>query len=114
MRNPAVITNDDGIIRVNGQTWAEFSSRYFNPHKEPSGYPSPFWACLHHSDGAWVWFDSASNYETAIHWVAYHNNLMDLSPEEEMELWIPLGQSGHYAIVSSSMLRDLWEKGLVI
>ena len=108
------ITNLDGIVRVNGQTWAEFSRCYSNPHRTSAGQPAPFWACLLRGEGGWTWYDSASNYETAVHWLCYFCGEMDLSPEAELIFAIDRIENAGHQIVSSTMLRDLWEKGLVL
>jgi len=85
------------------KTWQEFN-RYYN-HTDAG-----FWGCVA-SDGEW--FDSASLFETAVHWCCYYHGQFELSPEQEREWFETEGKRLGLSIIHSTMLKQMYEKGLL-
>lgn len=85
------------------KTWDEFN-RYLSPDN------SEFWGCVD-QDG--TWFDSASLFETAIHWCCYYNGEFELSTEQEKKWFEIEGKKKGLSIIHSSMLQKMYEKGLL-
>ena len=69
-----------------------------------------FYGCVA-PDG--TWFDSAADFNVAIHWCCYEAGKFDLSPEQEMEWMQTEGKNLGYSIIHSAMLERMHEKGLL-
>jgi peptide methionine sulfoxide reductase MsrB len=83
------------------KSWAEFN-RYKNH--------TNFYGCVN-AEGEW--FDSSENFDTAIHWCCYCAGEMDLSVQEEQDWMATEGLERGYSIVHSTLLRRMYEAGLI-
>ena len=82
-------------------TWKEFN-RF-----RGDGY---FYGCVA-SDG--TWFDSAVSFTIAVHFCCYAANEFDLSPAQEMQWMETKGKDLGYSVIHSTMLQQMFEKGLL-
>jgi hypothetical protein len=69
-----------------------------------------FYGCVA-PDGAW--FDSGMCYTTAVTHCCYRENQFGLSVEGEAEWMNTEGQRLGYSIIHSTMLKQMFEKGLL-
>jgi hypothetical protein len=83
------------------KTWEEFT-RY--------NVSDTFYGCVAPSGN---WFDSSESFATAVHWCAYYAGEFDLSPAQEMEWMETRGRGLGYSIIHSTMLKQMYEKGLI-
>jgi hypothetical protein len=88
---------------MSDENWEEFSRRRLN-------HSSGFYACV---DGEGVWFDSANDLATAVHWCAYACGKFGLSTEEELRWFDSVPKERRMSIVHSDTLRKMWEAGLI-
>lgn len=89
---------------MTSQDWETFSKRY-RLHSEDLA----FYACLDR-DGRW--FDSSESFSIALHWCRYYAG--DFSDEISDSQWMNEdGKKKGYSIVHGTMLKKMWEKGLV-
>lgn len=86
-----------------GKTWEEFN-RYLSPDN------GAFWGCVD-KDG--TWFDSASLFETAIHWCCYYHGKIELSIEQEKNWFENEGKQLGLSIIHSEMLKQMYAKGML-
>ena len=89
------------------KTWKEFSKRY-----HPYG-PNPldFYGCVN-AEGEW--FDSSDSFEIAVHWCCYSAGQFDLGgAAAEMEWMTVEGTKRGYSIIHGTMLKQMYEKGLI-
>lgn len=85
--------------------WEEFN-RYSNHTNNDAG----FWGCVA-ADG--TWFDSSERFEVAIHWCCYEHGQFELSTEQEREWFETEGKQKGLSIIHSTMLKQMYEKGLL-
>lgn len=83
------------------KTWEEFRRYRSAPD---------FWGCV---DAEGKWFDSSELYEIAIHWCCYYNGQFDLDTEGEREWFQTEGNRLGLSIIHSTMLKQMYEKGLI-
>ena len=83
------------------KTWEEFRRYHVSDN---------FFGCVA-PDG--TWFDSSEWFSTAVHWCAYYAGTFDLSPEQEMMWMATSGKGLGYSIIHSTMLKQMYEKGLI-
>jgi hypothetical protein len=84
------------------KTWKEFSR--FHSH-------DIFYGCVN-SEG--VWFDSSELFNTAIHWCVMHGTgFDDRGIEDEVQWMVKVGRELGFSIVHSTMLRKMYEAGLI-
>jgi len=83
------------------RTWEEF--KRFHSDR-------PFYGCVA-PDG--TWFDSGAYFTTAVHWCAGKAGEFGLSPAQEMEWMATKGMELGYSIIHSTMLKQMYEKGLI-
>jgi hypothetical protein len=83
------------------KSWAEFNR--FKPNAD-------FFGCI---DAEGAWFDSADLFGTAIHFCCADAGVMGLNIEEEIEWMDEIGKAKGYSIVHSTLLRRMYEAGLV-
>jgi hypothetical protein len=83
------------------KTWEEFK-RY--------NMSADFYGCVAPSGN---WFDSSESFATAVHWCAYYANHYHLDPEQEMQWMETEGKALGFSIIHSSMLEQMYEKGLI-
>jgi hypothetical protein len=69
-----------------------------------------FYACV---DGAGVWFDSAADFQTAIHWCVAACGQFGLSTEEELRFFNLTPKQRGMSVIHSDILRKMWEAGLI-
>lgn len=69
-----------------------------------------FYGCVD-KDGKW--FDSAEDYSTAIHWCAMHYDLSSLSPLAEVAWMESEGLKIGLSVIHSTLLRKMYEAGLI-
>jgi hypothetical protein len=82
------------------RTWDEFKRTFADT----------FYGCVA-PDG--LWFDSAVYFNIAVHWCACNAGEFDLSPKQEMEWMNTEGRALGYSIIHSTMLKQMYEKGLI-
>lgn len=85
------------------KTWNEFNR--FHNHNDAG-----FWGCV---DKNGNWFDSASLFETAIHWCCYSVGLFGLSTEQEREWFETEGKKLGFSIIHSEMLKQMHAGGIL-
>jgi len=70
-----------------------------------------FYGCVA-PDG--TWFDSALLFTTAVHWCACKAGQRgDMSTAQEME-WMDNSDTSHgYSVIHSTLLKQMFEKGLI-
>lgn len=82
------------------RTWDEFKRTFADN----------FYGCVA-SDG--LWFDSSESFDIAVHWCACNAGEFDLSPAQDI-LWMETkGVELGYSIIHSTMLKQMYEKGLI-
>ena len=69
-----------------------------------------FYGCV---DPEGNWFDSATFFETAVHWCCMSAGVSDLSPAEELRWMSEGGFHKGYSVIHSSMLRKMYKSGLI-
>ena len=69
-----------------------------------------FYGCVA-PDG--TWFDSGMTYTTAVTHCCYRENQFDLSVAGEAEWMNTEGQRLGYSIIHNTMLKQMYEKGLI-
>ena len=83
------------------KTWKEFNRMHSTDN---------FYGCVA-PDG--TWFDSGMTYTTAVTHCCYHEGQFDFSLQGEA-LWMNArGTELGYSIIHSSMLKQMYEKGLI-
>lgn len=80
-----------------------------------TNYGAGFFGCLEQLDnGKFAWFDSARNFDIAIHWCAMYAGESHLSSEEELDWMNEVGLERGYSVVHSNVLIALAEKELLV
>lgn len=69
-----------------------------------------FYGCV---DPDGIWFDSSESFKTAIHWCCYEAGEFDISPEKEVNWMVSEGLKRGYSIIHSTLLRRMYESGLI-
>ena len=69
-----------------------------------------FYGCVG-PDGKW--FDSGMSYTTAVTHCCYYAGQFDLSVAEEAEWMATEGAKLGYSVIHSSMIKKMYEKGLI-
>lgn len=87
--------------------WEEFR-RYEN--LRPDQNKLDFYGCVD-KDG--VWFDSSDSFEIAVHWCCYYAEEYDLSNEGEIQWMATEGRNRGYSIIHGTMIKQMYEKGLI-
>jgi len=82
-------------------TWEEFNRMHSTDN---------FYGCVA-PDG--TWFDSGMTYTTAVTHCCYREDQFDLSVAGEAEWMDTEGQRLGYSIIHSTMLKQMFEKGLI-
>jgi len=87
------------------KTWEEFNTRFRNIR---NAEPFNFYGCV---DADGTWFDSSESFEIAVHWCCYEAGQFDLTNEIE---WMSTeGVKRGYSVIHSTMLKQMYEKGLI-
>ena len=69
-----------------------------------------FYGCV---DPDGMWFDSAKSFEAAVHWCCMYAGEYELDTVEELR-WMRIeGLKRGYSIIHSTMLRKMYEAGLI-
>jgi hypothetical protein len=89
------------------KTWEEFNTRFTGVG---TNNPLDFFGCVD-KDG--VWFDSSNWFEVAVHWCCYQAGQLYLSPEKEIQWMTNEGVKLGYSVVHGTMLKQMYEKGLI-
>ena len=83
------------------KTWQEFNRMSCTDN---------FYGCVA-PDG--LWFDSGMTYMTAVTHCCYREGEFDLSVAQEAEWMSTEGAKLGYSIIHSSMIKQMYEKGLI-
>jgi len=83
------------------KTWEEFKRMHVSDN---------FYGCVA-PDG--LWFDSSESFAIAVHWCAYYAGEFDLSKAQEMQWMETEGKALGFSIIHSTMLKQMYEKGLI-
>jgi hypothetical protein len=83
------------------KTWKEFC-RY---HGSPD-----FYGCVN-AEGEW--FDSSESFDIAVQRCCYSAGAFDLTNEGEVQWMATEGRKRGYSIIHSTMLEQMYEKGLI-
>jgi hypothetical protein len=83
------------------KSWGKFC-RY---HGSPD-----FYGCVN-AEGEW--FDSSESFDIAVHWCCYSAGAFDLTNEGEVQWMATEGHKRGYSIIHSTMLKQMYEKGLI-
>ena len=67
-----------------------------------------FYGCVY-KDG--MWFDSSDSFEIAVHWCCYYAGEFDVA--NELEWMSTEGVKRGYSIIHGTMLKQMYEKGLI-
>ena len=89
------------------KTWEEF--RKFQSLRSGAN-PDDFYGCV---DAEGVWFDSSVTFDVAVHWCCYFVGQYDLSNEGEIEWMNTEGRKRGYSIIHGTMLKKMYEAGLI-
>lgn len=89
------------------KTWEEF--RRFQSLRSGAN-PDDFYGCV---DANGEWFDSAVTFDIAVHWCCYWVGQYDLSNDGEIEWMNTEGRKLGYSIIHGTMLKQMYEKGLI-
>lgn len=93
------------------KTWEEF--RKYRSVRD-TNKPLDFYGCLlPDDDGKWTWFDSSDSFEIAVHWCCYAHEQFHLTTEEEMAWMCKEGCKQGYSIVHGTLLKEMYEKGML-
>jgi hypothetical protein len=89
------------------KTWEEFKK--FQSYR--SGVDAnDFYGCV---DAEGLWFDSSTDFTTAVHWCCYKVDEFDLTNEGEMKWMETEGRKRGYSIIHGTMIKQMYEKGLI-
>jgi len=89
------------------KTWEEFSKRYHTYGPDPLD----FYGCVN-AEGEW--FDSSDSFEIAVHWCCYSAGQFELgTAAAELEWMTVEGHKRGYSIIHGTMLKQMYEKGLI-
>lgn len=92
------------------KTWEEFC-KFRGWEKDK---PLDFYGCIVlDDDGKYVWFDSSNCFDIAVQWCCYANEQFDLSPEQEIAWMNKEGCRIGYSIVHGTLLKGMYEKGML-
>jgi hypothetical protein len=69
-----------------------------------------FYGCV---DPDGTWFDSAESFEAALHWCCMWAGEYELDTVEELRWMRTEGLKRGYSIIHSTMLRKMYEVGLI-
>ena len=87
------------------ETWEEFKKyQRYNPDA------LDFYGCVD-KDG--MWFDSAASFDIAVHFCCYYAGQYELSTEEELKWMDTEGTKRGYSIIHGTMIKQMYEKGLI-
>jgi len=89
------------------KTWEEFNTRFHPVRNED---PLDFYGCVN-AEGEW--FDSSESFEIAVHWCCYSAGEYDLSNEGELQWMATEGRKHGYSIIHGTMIKQMYEKGLI-
>jgi len=89
------------------KTWEEFNTRFHPVRNED---PLDFYGCVT-AEGEW--FDSSESFEIAVHWCCYSAGEYDLSNEGEIQWMATEGCKRGYSIIHGTMIKQMYEKGLI-
>ena len=89
------------------KTWEEFKK-----YNRWDANNLNFYGCVVlDDDGKGSWFDSSDSFEIAVHWCCYAAQEFDLPNEIE---WMNTeGRKRGYSIIHGTMLKQMYEKGLI-
>jgi len=87
------------------KTWEEFKKyeRYYADKLD-------FYGCV---DAEGKWFDSSDSFEIAIHFCCYSAGEFDLTNEGEIHWMRDEGHKRGYSIIHGTMIKQMYEKGLI-
>jgi hypothetical protein len=88
------------------KTWEEFK-RFFGIQTDN---PLDFYGCVN-KDG--VWFDSSNWFEVAVHWCCLEAGQSNLNPKEAIDWMTHEGVKLGYSVIHGTMLKQMYEKGLI-
>jgi hypothetical protein len=90
--------------------WKDFSKRYKQANElRGESKTLEFFACVD-SDGKW--FDSSDSFQTAVHWCRYYAGDFESTPDDITWMSENAPKLG-YSVIHGSVLKKMWEKGLV-
>ena len=89
------------------KTWDEFK-KYENMHSAKD--PLDFYGCV---NAQGEWFDSSDSFEIAVHWCCYSAGQYDLTNEGEVQWMATEGRARGYSIIHGTMIKQMYEKGLI-
>ena len=97
------------IENISKKPWEDFNRMSI------SGWSDNFYGCVD-KDG--FWFDSSVSFATAIHWVSMHHGHHEFTTKEEIEFMAgeivdSKRKGSECSIIHSSMLRKMYEAGLI-
>jgi hypothetical protein len=87
------------------KTWEEFNTRFTNVK---GAEPFNFYGCVN-AEGEW--FDSSDSFEIAVHWCCYSAGEFEL--DNEIQWMTTEGLKRGYSVIHSTMLKQMYEKGLI-
>jgi hypothetical protein len=87
--------------------WKNF--RRFNKH-DFSDTANDFFGCV---DAAGEWFDSASDFDTAVHWCCMAEGVRGFSPEQEIAWMSDEGRKRGLSVIHGSQIKRMYEAGLI-
>jgi len=87
------------------KTWAEFKK-----YERWDTNALDFYGCVD-KDGSW--FDSAKTFDIAVHFCCYWANEFDFTNDEELAWMNTEGCKRGYSIIHGTMIKQMYEKGLI-
>jgi hypothetical protein len=89
------------------KTWEEFNTRFTPINGED---PLDFYGCV---NSAGEWFDSSRSFDIAVHWCCYSAGQFELTNEDEIRWMTNEGHKLGYSIIHATLLKQMYEKGLI-
>jgi hypothetical protein len=90
------------------KTWEEFNTRFTPVRNDLGKDPLDFYGCVN-AEGDW--FDSSESFDIAVHWCCYSAGAFDEA--DEIEWMATEGRKRGYSIIHGTMLKQMYEKGLI-
>ncbi len=87
------------------KTWEEFNTRFTNIRDNA---PFEFYGCVN-AEGEW--FDSSESFDIAVHWCCYYAGQFEVV--DEIKWMNTEGRKLGLSVIHSTMLKQMYEKGLI-
>lgn len=90
------------------KTWEEFNTRFHPVRNDLGKDPLDFYGCVN-AEGEW--FDSSESFDIAVHWCCYSAGAFEEA--DEIKWMATEGRKHGYSIIHGTMIKQMYEKGLI-